>query len=227
MRLVHGNNASIQKLIKEFREYWSLKSLGNDGKSTDEANSAEESPMEVNQKSPDVQNTSTSETPTKGNVFSKRQLDMKIKSIAVYEKRDSYKRNCWYVHQKIVEEHKLTDLAIPCEWQWITRPNMTPKLEATPKSGRKTPTLTGTPTHAKIQQFAVKMTPEQLAEMMPKPEPKASPAPIKATPTRTNIQQFAVKMTPEQLAKSMPRKLETKASPPSTGTFEFITTNVI
>ena len=214
VRLVHGNCFSIQKLIKEFREYWRLKSLGDDNKSTAEHNAAGQSPMEVDQQSPDVQNTSTSETPNKGSVFSKRQLDMKIKNIAVYEKRESCKKNCWYVHQKILEEHKLTDLPIPCEWQWITRPNQTPKLDATPTSGRKTPTLAGTPTHAKIQQFAVKMTPEQLAQLMPKPEPKASRAPIIATPTRPSIQQFTVKMTPEQLSKCMPPRMETKVSPP-------------
>ena len=198
-RLVHGNHASIQKLIKEFREFWRLKLSGSD------SSLSEESPMDVDQKSPDVKNTSSSETPSKEGVISKRQLELKIKSIAVYEKREGSKRGCWYVHKNILEEHKLTDLPVPCEWQWITRPNMTPQPDSTPKSGRKTPTLTGTPTRANIQQFTVKMTPEQLARMMPKPEPKVSAASSTAatTPKRPNIQQFAVKMTPEQLASYM------------------------
>ena len=213
MRLVHGNNASIQKLIKEFREFWRIKSLGPDDENTEDSPPAQteaREPMEIDQKSPDLNNPSTSETPNKGSVlFSKRQLDMKIKSIAVYEKRDSYKKSCWYVNQTVLEEHKLTDLAVPCEWQWITRPNV-PKLEGTPKSGRKTPTQGGTPTRANIQQFTVKMTPEQFAQMMPKPESKTS-SPV--TPTRANIQQFIVKMAPEQLAKTVP-KVEPKVSSP-------------
>ena len=207
VRLVHGNPASVQKLIKEFREFWRLKLSGSDVRNTEDSSLAEETPMDVDQKSPDVKNISAGETPTKENVISKRQLELKIKSIAVYEKREGSKRGCWYVHQSILEEHKLTDLPVPCEWQWITRPNMTPQPDTTPKSGRKTPTLTGTPTRANIQQFTVKMTPEQLARMMPKPEPKVPPtaSSTTTTPKRPNIQQFAVKMTPEQLASNMPK----------------------
>lgn len=212
---MHGNCASIQKLKKEFCEFWRRKTADSNEKnevSPLRKLETEETPMDVDEKSPER---NCAETPQKGIVISKRQFERKLKSIAVYEKRDSYKRNCWYVNQSVLEEHKLADLPVPCEWQWITNPGLTPKVDGTPKSGRRTPTLCGTsPSADAIKKFTVKMTPEELAEMMPKPEPKAiSSSPVKTTPSKPNIQQFTVKMTPEEMAQQMPPKPEPKPTP--------------
>lgn len=49
-------------------------------------------------------------------VISKRQLDLKINSIAVREKRPQFKRICWYVNQDVLEKYKLGELPVPTSW---------------------------------------------------------------------------------------------------------------
>ena len=89
--------------------------------------------------------------------FSKRQLDKTIRKLGVYEKRAEYGRTCWYVHQHLLEKYSLTDLPIPTQWQWLTRPNVDPtkrkKKLMTPRvRNTSTPVRSSTPT---IKQFAV------------------------------------------------------------------------
>ncbi len=227
VRLLHGNSAGMRNLTKEFREFWRLKTAAPEEAEDTRAHpdgaepaAAEngETPMEVDpqQQTPDRKKTNLSETtPTNGVNISKRQMERKIKSIAVYEKREPNKKACWYVNQPVLEQYGLTELPVPCEWEWITCPNATPRAEGTPKSGRGTPTtaVTGTPpcAHA-ISKFTVKMTPEEMAALMPKPEPKMAQPATPPPPAKPNIQQFTVKMTPEQLAQQMP-KPEPKPQP--------------
>ena len=65
---------------------------------------------------------STPEEPEVEYTISKRQLEKKIPSIAVREKRPDYPRVCWYVRKEILEKYKMTDLRVPCEWQHLTGP---------------------------------------------------------------------------------------------------------
>ena len=87
--------------------------------------------------------------------FSKRQLDKTIRKLAVYERRPQYRRCCWYVHQNVLEKYGLTELPIPTQWHWLTRPNVSPKKKkvVAPRiRSSSTPVRSNTPT---IKQFAV------------------------------------------------------------------------
>lgn len=148
IRLVHGNVCSIQRLIREFREYWRRKSEGLSLTS-------------------DVPVTETP-PPEEGNdgghhyTMSKRQLDVKIRELAVYEKRDTFHRPCWYINDKALETYGISgSLSVPTEWQWLTRDGRYKKNTAK-ESGGETPvrsqsTVPKTPTSGSrsIKQFAV------------------------------------------------------------------------
>ena len=183
IRLVHGNSFSIQKLVKEFREYWHRKSLGElIGENGDETETPISSvpgtpgsntpvPMETGAcDTPDRPKSSSPKaesggTPNEKNyTVSKRQLDAKIREIAAYEKREGYKRICWYVSSQLLEKHGLTDLPVPTQWKWITRvekPKKTkPELSSagqTPNGRNTPPPSVGrhTPTASSIKQFTV------------------------------------------------------------------------
>ena len=104
----------------------------------------------------DVTSESLSGIKTEGcYTFSKRQLDKTIRKLAVYERRPQYRRCCWYVHQSVLEKYGLTELPIPTQWHWLTRPNVSPKKKkvVAPRiRGSSTPVRSNTPT---IKQFAV------------------------------------------------------------------------
>ncbi len=215
IRLVHGNVCSVQKLVKEFIYYWSNRNSETPSScQTESPTSAsnEETPMDVSSKSDQaVSSPLVSTSPTSSNnkcAISKRQLDIKIRSIAVYEKRD-FKRVCWHVNEKVLEEYKLTDLPVPTEWKWLTRPNNTPK------SGRETPTSksgvvtpSSTPTSISnlpsITQFTVAVDPSELllhAPISTKPAP-----PLKQT--MPDVISSSVPSTP-----SSQDKINTKETP--------------
>lgn len=43
-----------------------------------------------------------------------------IKENAVYEKRPSYKRCCWYVHTEMLSRFGQEALPVPCQWTYLT-----------------------------------------------------------------------------------------------------------
>lgn len=83
IRFLHGNWNSREIIIREFKQFWSKKSQEAGNESG--ANS----------------------------VISKRQLEMRIKSIASYDKRTDYKIRCWYVKENVISEYAVTDLQTP------------------------------------------------------------------------------------------------------------------
>ena len=100
VRLVHGNSRSIQKLVREFCEFWRRKDLPD--ATADDAASDENAPVVK---------------------VSKRKAEAKIREIAVYEYRpQSYKKKLWYVNDKTIEKLSL-NLPVPTEWKWITLPS--------------------------------------------------------------------------------------------------------
>ncbi|XP_060067247.1 chromatin assembly factor 1 subunit A-B-like [Ylistrum balloti] len=161
IRLVHGNLAGIKKLIKKFRTFWGQKISGEAIPST-----PTESKMEVDtpdMKDEDAPNDKaamdTSEITEDVNAYciSKRQLELKISAIAVREKRAAYKKVCWYVHDNILEQYKLTDLPVPNIHESDSEPPK-PKCEeqTTPTTSLKTPKVS-------ITQFARPMSPSEIA----------------------------------------------------------------
>ena len=149
--------------------------------------------------------------------ISKRQLDITMKTIAVFEKREGTKNSRWYVQQNILEKHKLTDLPVPNQWQYVTiqtvkKRNYEKKTAAdpvaaaaTPESGRKTPNIT---------QFAVAMSPSQLAAAAPTVAPSSVPvttpksqtkpkSQINSTTPSRSISAFARPISPATLFKQM------------------------
>ncbi|XP_042605855.1 chromatin assembly factor 1 subunit A isoform X2 [Cyprinus carpio] len=43
-----------------------------------------------------------------------------IKEHAVYEKRSTYRRCCWYVHPEVLARHSQEALPVPCQWTYLT-----------------------------------------------------------------------------------------------------------
>ena len=170
IRLVHGNLAGIKKIVKEFRLYWKRKTTG---KQTEGEKDTEEN-MEVDEEAATSENlkpvdAAVSKEDSEGKSvpdpvaevdfsISKRQLEIKITSIATREKRDSYKKICWYVNDSVLDQYGLKDLPVPSAWEFITQPKKTPikpKPEEPVISGRKTPTVS-------ITQFARPMSPSAI-----------------------------------------------------------------
>lgn len=170
IRMVHGNLAGIKKLVKEFRTYWDMKT------GLKPADKVEDISMEVDkdeseaqckdEPKEDLSNEKSGDTPvTETNVdnfsISKRQMELKITSIAVREKREGFKKVCWYVNDTILQQFSLQDLAVPSAWEFVTKPFKTPNKQKTEESpvtpvGRKTPTVS-------ITQFARPMSPSAIA----------------------------------------------------------------
>ena len=176
--MIHGNNSGVPKLIKEFREFWHLKTNGGTPQDTNATET-----METDQ---DTQSTSPkSPTEEKSYSISKRQLHNTIKRIAVYEKRKSFKKNCWYVNDDVIKKYDLKDLPVPTNWQWITRPQ--PEIEAASTAtvgsgGRMTPNLkSDTP-----KQMTADITKFTVAGLTPKPLPLPVPK-TEMTPKRRSI----------------------------------------
>ncbi|XP_045215837.2 chromatin assembly factor 1 subunit A-A-like [Mercenaria mercenaria] len=184
IRLVHGNPVGIKNLIKEFRMFWKKKT--NPASTEDPANSTLDSSkldisMEVDDKAeksetpkPEVTETpkSLNESKMEGQeefAISKRQLEMKIPSIAVREKRSDHKKICWYVKDEILKQYDMTDIKLPNTWEyvcikqptWAQDKAPTPKVEdvsAASTTGRAVPN---------IMQFAQPMSPSQIQALGP------------------------------------------------------------
>lgn len=174
IRLIHGNVQSSKKLVREFRVYWQRKSQGSSPKksSTQEADCS----MQEEDKTESDLNISLEANQEKKCAISKRQLEMKLKEIAVYEKQQGFNKNCWYVKKPVMEKYKLVDLPVPTQWQWITvvkdrRQTTSPNtLCQTPNSGRKTPT---------IKHFTTEVSPTKLFSPA---TPKTTPGGKRCTP---------------------------------------------
>lgn len=54
------------------------------------------------------------------NLYIRIQVKRLIKENAVYEKRPSYKRCCWYVHAEMLSRFGQEALPVPCQWTYLT-----------------------------------------------------------------------------------------------------------
>ena len=115
IRLIHGNLSGLAKLRDLFRRQWTIKCLGKT----------------------DITDAELEKCP-----ISKRQLERKIQSIAVKEKRGVFDRVRWYVHGNVLSMYALDHLLVA---------ENTPDI---PSDGRKSPcqnpNVLGIPT---IKQF--------------------------------------------------------------------------
>ncbi|XP_069137308.1 chromatin assembly factor 1 subunit A-like [Argopecten irradians] len=161
IRLVHGNLAGIKKLIKKFRIFWTQKISGETASSNSSETKMEVDTPEVKEEEApqekNVMDTSEIIEDMNAHSISKRQLELKISAIAVREKRASYKKVCWYVHENFLEQYKLTDLPVP-NIQEVEGESPKPKHEeqTTPTPALKTPKVS-------ITQFARPMSPSEIA----------------------------------------------------------------
>ncbi|XP_077462961.1 chromatin assembly factor 1 subunit A isoform X2 [Stigmatopora argus] len=93
--LLHGNLNSSKVIIKEFQEFCHQKT-----------SSTSPPPLSSPENSADV--------PTR--ILVKRL----IKNNAVYEKRATYRRCCWYVHEDVLSRFGLEALPVPGQWSYST-----------------------------------------------------------------------------------------------------------
>lgn len=54
-----------------------------------------------------------------------------MKENAVYEKRSTYKRCCWYVHPDVLARFGQEALPVPCQWTYLTSGAHTTRDEST------------------------------------------------------------------------------------------------
>ncbi|XP_061634253.1 chromatin assembly factor 1 subunit A isoform X2 [Phyllopteryx taeniolatus] len=94
--LLHGNLNSSKVIITEFQEYCRQKTLS----------STPPSQLSSPETSPDI--------PTR------IQLKRLIRNNAVYEKRSTYRRSCWYAHAEVLSRFGLEALPVPGQWSYLT-----------------------------------------------------------------------------------------------------------
>ncbi|KAI5101043.1 chromatin assembly factor 1 subunit A [Silurus meridionalis] len=63
-----------------------------------------------------------------------------MKENAVYEKRSTYKRCCWYVHPEVLARFGQEALPVPCQWTYLTTGAHTARDESTVGSQGSSPT---------------------------------------------------------------------------------------
>lgn len=68
-----------------------------------------------------------------------------IKESAVYEKRSTYRRCCWYVHADVLACHSQESLPVPCQWTYLTSGAQIPREEPAGSQGNS-PTSQSTST---------------------------------------------------------------------------------
>uniref|UniRef100_A0A672K679 Chromatin assembly factor 1 subunit A-like n=1 Tax=Sinocyclocheilus grahami TaxID=75366 RepID=A0A672K679_SINGR len=90
--LLHGNVNSSKVIINEFLEFC-----------RQQASSPTESPQSF-----------TDSVPPRIHV---RRI---IKEHAMYKKRSTYRRCCWYVHPEVLARHSQEALPVPCQWTYLT-----------------------------------------------------------------------------------------------------------
>ena len=205
VKLVHGNTSGIQKLMREFRAFWRQKQNGTrDSQDDDDTNIATDGQGKAK---------STENLDSNIELISKRQLEIKIKAIAIYEKRDAYRKSCWYVNNEYLEKYKLNDLPIPTQWKYVTKTGkpVPEKAPTTPKTPVTKVVNVVSKSSPSIAQFAVPQSPDSIIS-------QASQA-VTAAKTAC-VTSMEVDQNQEQVAPSTP-KTEKLASPlPVTPTSE-------
>ncbi|XP_029005184.1 chromatin assembly factor 1 subunit A isoform X2 [Betta splendens] len=96
--LLHGNLNSSKVIISEFQELCRRQtstSLSSPSEPSSPQNPAENIPTRIH-------------------------LKRLIKNNAVYEKRTTYRRCCWYVHSEVLTRFGQDALPVPCQWTYLT-----------------------------------------------------------------------------------------------------------
>lgn len=127
IKCIHGSTNSLQKLIEEFKDFWYRKQNGSglnadlDSESVSAIPSAEDvsqldSPKRTSNEmssSADIINDSNQVSPksseTETVAISKRQLEVKILSMAQKERRDADVKMHWYVNDNVLESFGLLE----------------------------------------------------------------------------------------------------------------------
>uniref|UniRef100_A0A8C4TCC5 Chromatin assembly factor 1 subunit A n=1 Tax=Erpetoichthys calabaricus TaxID=27687 RepID=A0A8C4TCC5_ERPCA len=104
--LLHGNVNGSKAIIQEFQECCRRNSLPS-STPPEGSNSPQspESPLAVGEES----------------VPSKYRLKRLISENAVYEKRSTLRRSCWYVHDEVLKRFSQESLPVPCQWNYVTQ----------------------------------------------------------------------------------------------------------
>ena len=182
IRLVHGSAMGVGRLIKTFRVHWGRKVL---------TSSSESSSSNLSEPILETPNSHQKDTTKYENAsgISKRQLEIKIQSIAIKESRPPHSKPVWYVHDSVLQRYgidlqEITPLVSPPSQSTCDRPKMmspeTP-CSISVKRGIKRKT-NGTP--------SVKTLFEALAK---------SPANCKAPKETKTVLEAASKHTPVQV----------------------------
>uniref|UniRef100_A0A3B4WSH6 Chromatin assembly factor 1, subunit A (p150) n=1 Tax=Seriola lalandi dorsalis TaxID=1841481 RepID=A0A3B4WSH6_SERLL len=95
--LLHGNLNSSKVIITEFQEFCRQQT------------SSSSSPPEL----------SSPQSPAE-NIPTRIHLKRLIRNNAVYEKRSTYRRCCWYVHTEVLSSFSQEALPVPCQWTYLT-----------------------------------------------------------------------------------------------------------
>ncbi|XP_044056714.1 chromatin assembly factor 1 subunit A [Siniperca chuatsi] len=98
LALLHGNLNSSKVIITEFQEFC-----------RQQTSSSSSSPPEL----------SSPQSPAE-NIPTRIQVKRLIKNNAVYEKRSTYRRCCWYVHTEVLSRFGQEALPVPCQWTYLT-----------------------------------------------------------------------------------------------------------
>ncbi|CAL1546138.1 unnamed protein product [Lymnaea stagnalis] len=141
IRLVHGNTSGIKRLVREFRVFWlkqSQKTLSDTSSSSQEDKGNDSLVVTEKESAVDQSFNDVTETEDKlsrndenkdtenvkeegyGCCISKRQLELKILSIAVRERREGFKKICWYVHENILSQFSMSDIKLPNSWVYFS-----------------------------------------------------------------------------------------------------------
>ncbi|CAJ1060187.1 chromatin assembly factor 1 subunit A [Xyrichtys novacula] len=97
--LLHGNLNSSKVIITEFQEFCRQQTSSSTS-SSPPVLSSPQSPAE--------------------NIPTRIQVKRLIKNNAVYEKRSTYRRCCWYVHPEVLSRFGQEALPVPCQWTYLT-----------------------------------------------------------------------------------------------------------
>uniref|UniRef100_A0A3B5AMN7 Chromatin assembly factor 1 subunit A n=1 Tax=Stegastes partitus TaxID=144197 RepID=A0A3B5AMN7_9TELE len=95
--LLHGNLNSWKVIITEFQEFY-----------RQQTSSSSSSPPDPSSPPSPAENIPT------------MQLRRLMKNNAVYEKRSTYRRCCWYVHPEVLSRFGQEALPVPCQWTYLT-----------------------------------------------------------------------------------------------------------
>jgi len=136
IKLLHGNTYGIKRVIKEFRVFWlrtqDKPAPGNDTLNNSVAEGGDTSLLNDSVVESTPANSEDKQSPEKGDTvqhkkeegygcsISKRQLEKKITSVAIREKRPGFNKVCWYVHQEALTQYGQAELSLPNTWVFLT-----------------------------------------------------------------------------------------------------------